>query len=381
MREGPGSGAARPAGREGEGVRTAPSAAGRPPTGRGPTRWPGSLAQLTLTRMREFVREPEAVFWTFVFPIVLALLLGFAFSERGDPTVRVAVLDAAGADAVVRILADAPGLQVEVLDAAAAAAALRRGRVALVVAPRAGGVAYRQDPSGPGAREARLLVDDALQRGAGRTDPLAARVEPVEEQGSRYIDFLIPGLIGLNLLSTGLWGVGYTVVRMRAGMLLKRLMATPMRRWEFMASFLLGRLVFLAIEIAAILLFARLVFDVRVHGSVALVGLLGVLGAFVFTSFGLLVASRARTTEGIAGIMNLVAVPMWLLSGVFFSYERFPEWTHGAIRALPLTPLVDALRAVINEGATALETAPAIGALGAWGLLAFGSALLLFRWR
>jgi ABC-type multidrug transport system permease subunit len=331
--------------------------------------------------MREFAREPEAVFWTFVFPIVLALLLGFAFSGRGEEIVRVGVVDGAGADSIEEALEAAPGIVVERFSDAGAAAALRRGSVALVVAAGGGGLAFRQDPTAPGAREARLLVDDALQRGAGRRDPLATRIEAVREQGSRYIDFLIPGLIGLNLLSTGLWGVGYTVVRMREGRLLKRFMATPMRRWEFMASFLLGRLVFLAIEIAAILVFARLVFGVRVHGSVALVAILGLLGAFVFTSFGLLVASRARTTEGIAGIMNMVAVPMWLLCGVFFSYERFPAWTHGAIRALPLTPLVDGLRAVINEGAGALETAPALGALGAWGLVAFAAATLLFRWR
>jgi ABC-type multidrug transport system permease subunit len=340
-----------------------------------------SLWQLTLTRLREFVREPEAVFWTFVFPIVLALLLGFAFSSRGDQDVHVGVRDGAGAAAVVAALEDVAGVRVRLLDEEESAAALRRGRVALVVVPGAAGVTYRQDPTAPGAREARLVVDDALQRGAGRRDPVRASLERVEERGSRYIDFLIPGLIGLNLLSTGLWGVGYTVVRMRAGHLLKRYMATPMRRWEFMASFLLGRLVFLAVEIAAILLFARLVFGVEVRGSLALVAAFGVLGAIVFTSFGLLVASRARTTEGIAGIMNLVAVPMWILSGVFFSYERFPEWTHGAIRALPLTPLVDGLRAVINEGATALDTAPAIAVLGAWGLVAFGSSMLLFRWR
>lgn len=341
----------------------------------------GSLWQLTLTRLREFVREPEAVFWTFVFPIVLALLLGFAFSGRAEPDVHVGVLEGPGAAPIVAALEDVAGLRIRVLDEEESAVALRRGRVSLVVVPGTDGVAYRQDPTAPGAREARLVVDDALQRGAGRSDPVPARLERVEEGGSRYIDFLIPGLIGLNLLSTGLWGVGYTVVRMRAGHLLKRYMATPMRRWEFMASFLLGRLLFLALEIAVILAFAWAVFGVEVRGSLALIAALGVLGAFVFTSFGLLVASRARTTEGIAGIMNLVAVPMWLLSGVFFSYERFPEWTHGAIRALPLTPLVDALRAVINEGATALETAPAIGMLGAWGLATFGSALLLFRWR
>ena len=340
-----------------------------------------SLWQLTLVRMREFLREPEAVFWTFVFPIVLALLLGFAFSGRSEQTVPVGVLAGAGADTIAAALEGASALSVERMDSARAAEALRRGRVALVVVPGEGGVTFRQDPTAPGAREARLLVNDALQRGSGRRDPVATAIDPIREQGSRYIDFLIPGLIGLNLLSTGLWGVGYTVVRMREGRLLKRLMATPMRRWEFMASFLFGRLAFLAVEIAVILVFARLVFGVRVHGSVALVVVLGLLGAFVFTSFGLLVASRARTTEGIAGLMNLVAVPMWLLCGVFFSYERFPDWTHGAIRALPLTPLIDGLRAVINEGATALETATAIGALGAWGLAAFGAALLLFRWR
>lgn len=340
-----------------------------------------SLWQLTLTRMREFLREPEAVFWTFVFPIVLALLLGFAFSGRGDARVRVGVSEGVAGDRVAEALAALESVDVERLGPEAASEALRRGRVALVVVAAESGVVYRQDPTTPGAREARLLVDDALQRNAGRSDPVATALEPVQERGSRYIDFLIPGLIGLNLLSTGLWGVGYTVVRMRAGQLLKRFMATPMRRWEFLTSFLLGRLLFLAIEIAAILLFARIVFGVRVHGSLGVVALFGVVGAFVFTSFGLLVASRARTTEGIAGIMNLVAVPMWLLSGVFFSYERFPEWSHVAIRAIPLTPLVDGLRSVVNEGATLLETAPALGVLGLWGIAAFGAALFLFRWR
>lgn len=338
------------------------------------------LAQLTLTRTREFWREPEAVFWTFAFPVLLALGLGIAFRDSGPPIVHVAVAEAPGATVVAERLVEA-GLEAEVVPPDSAAARLRRGDVALVIRPEGPGFVYRYDPTRQEATSARLRVDEVLQGAAGRRNPVETRVEEVTARGSRYIDWLIPGLIGLNLLSTGLWGVGFTLVRMRNDQLMKRFMATPMNRTHFLASFFLGRLVFLAAELAVLLVFAWLVFGVQVNGSLAALLLVAVIGAFTFTGLGLLVASRARTTEGVSGLMNAVAFPMWVLSGVFFSYRTFPEVVHPFIQALPLTALNDALRLIMNEGQPLLAALPPVAVVLAWGVGAFGLALAVFRWR
>ncbi len=344
------------------------------------------LAQLTLARVRDFLREPEAVFWTFFFPTVLALALGIAFREKGPAPVLAGVVvtdpgDRPAADSLAARLEAAAGIHARLLAPAAAEHALGRGDVAILVTPRDAGYAYRYDPAREESRVARLAVDDALQRAAGRRDVAATRDVTVRERGARYIDFLIPGLIGLNLLSTGLWGVGYTIVRMRGDFLLKRLVATPMRRGEFLLSFMLGRLAFLVAELVVLLAFARIAFGVQVRGSLAAVGFIVVLGAFSFTGLGLLIASRARTVEGVNGLMNLASVPMWVLSGVFFSAERFPALLHPLIAALPLTALLDALRAVMLDGAPLLATTTSLLVVAGWGAACFGLALGLFRWR
>lgn len=339
------------------------------------------LVQLTLTRLREYGRQPEALFWTFFFPIVLAFGLGLAFSGGGEQVVNVAVEAGSGADVTARVLREADGVSGRILEPEAARRALRDGDVALIVDPTAGIAVLRYDPSRPESRMARLAVNDALQRAAGRTDPRPVDEAPLEEKGSRYIDFLIPGLIGLNLLGTGLWGVGHTVVRMRTGRLLKRLMATPMRRLDFLASFLLARLVFLAAELALLLVFAWLVFDVTVRGSLAALLLVAVVGSFAFAGVGLLVASRARTTETAMGLVNLVSIPMWILSGVFFSSDHFPALMQPFIAALPLTAVVDSLRAVMLDGAPLTATTGSLAVATVWGAGSFALALAVFRWR
>jgi ABC-type polysaccharide/polyol phosphate export permease len=339
------------------------------------------LWQLTMARVREFGREPDAVFWTFFFPIILAVALGLAFRNRGEDPVYVAVRQGAGADSVAALLARSPGVHARVLPDDSAALALRRGDVALVLVPDSGGYTFRYDPTRPESRIARLVSENALQRAAGRTDPVRVRVAQVREPGSRYIDFLIPGLIGFNLLSTGLWGVGFTVVQMRKDQLLKRLAATPVRRSHFLLSFLVSRLFFLAFELLIILGFAVFVFRVPVHGSLLALLLTAVLGAFAFTALGLLIASRARTIESVQGLMNLASLPMWVLSGVFFSTERFPALMQPVIAALPLTAAVDALRAIMLDGASLPGFAGELALLGGWGVLCLGVALPIFRWR
>ena len=226
-----------------------------------------------------------------------------------------------------------------------------------------------------------LLVDDALQRAAGRTDARPTAVREMSEKGSRYIDFLIPGLLGMNLMGTGMWGIGFYIVSARSRRLLKRLIATPMKRTHYLVSQMTGRLVFLIFEVGVLLVFAHLVFDVPLRGSLAAVALVSALGALTFGGLGLLVAARPRTVEGVSGLMNLVMMPMWIASGTFFSTSRFPDVMQPVVQALPLTAVNDALRAVMLDGASLARVLPELAIAGVWGLVAFVAALALFRWQ
>jgi ABC transporter DrrB family efflux protein len=267
-----------------------------------------------------------------------------------------------------------------VLDSAAARLELRTGRVALLVIP-GDPIVYRYDSTRTESRLARLAADDAVQRLHGRADPARVADARVTEPGSRYIDFLIPGLLGMNLMGSGLWGVGFSVVQARTKKLLKRFMATPMRRSHYLLSFILSRLVFLFVEVAALVGFGWWIFDVGVRGSVGAVGFITVLGALSFAGLGMLVASRARTVEAVSGLMNLVMLPMWILSGTFFSYARFPDALQPFVKALPLTALNDALRAVMIDGRSLAQLGTPLAIVAAWGLASFGVALAIFRWR
>lgn len=337
------------------------------------------LVELTLWRVREFTREPEALFWVFAFPIILAFALGLAFKSRGPQSVRIAVERGPGAEALAAALDSAPDLRAALLDQGDAHNQLRTGRVALVVVPGDPAV-FRYDSTREESYLARLLVNDALQRAAGRQDPRSVREQRVMEPGARYIDFLLPGLLGMNIMGTGMWGIGFGIVKARNQKLLKRLLASPMRRSQYLLSAILSRLAFLGPETLALVLFGYWVFEVPIRGSVLAVATVVVLGAMTFAGLGLLVASRAKTIEGVSGLMNLVMVPMWIGSGVFFSYANFPETLHPFLQALPLTALNDALRAAMLDGAgLALLAAPLV-VLAAWGGLSFLVALRMFRW-
>src|SRR5882672_7516916 len=340
------------------------------------------LVQLTLARMREFYREPEAIFWVFGFPIVLAFALGLAFRNSGPGELKVGVAAGrGGGDSALAATLDAtPQLGAAVLDSATAWLRLRTGRIALLVVP-GDPVVYRYDSTRTESRLARLEVDDALQRAHGRADPVAVRDARIVEAGSRYIDFLIPGLLGMNLLGSGIWGVGFSVVQARQKKLLKRFMATPMRRSHYLLGFILSRLIFLFVEVVALVGFGRIMFGVGVRGSIVVLAAIAILGALSFAGLGLLVASRARTIEGVSGLMNLVMLPMWILSGTFFSYARFPDVMIPFVKALPLTALNDALRAVMIDGAALTSLGGSLAIVLAWGAVSFVIALKIFRWR
>ena len=340
------------------------------------------LWELTRTRVLAFVREPEAVFWTFGFPVLLALALGVAFRQQGPPKSTVGIERSPATARYVASLEASPDLDVVTLRSDSAQMALRRGKIAVLVrADSAGRPVLVYDPLRPETRLAQLTVLDVLERAAGRRDQLDVRSDTVVRPGSRYIDFLIPGLIGLNLLGTGFWGIGFPVATARQQKLLRRLVATPMRRRDYLLSLMLNRVVWLIPEIVVILGFGALAFGVTVRGSWIALTLVILLGTVAFSALGLLIASRAKTIEAVSGLMNFAMVPMWVLSGSFFTSARFPEAMQPFVKALPLTAANDALRAIMNEGAGLAGVGTELVVLAAWTVVSFVLALKLFRWE
>jgi ABC-type multidrug transport system permease subunit len=334
--------------------------------------------------MLELKREPEVVFWVFIFPLLLALGLGIAFRNKPADATRVAVVSGDDAQHVVSLLQSSAGhtaVHAVIVDLAAAKNGLRLGKYDLIIEPpHEGHVTYDFDPARPESVLSRDEVDQALQSALGRKDVIIANSAASSEPGSRYIDFLIPGLLGMNLMNSGMWGIGFALVDMRQRKLLKRFVGTPMRRGDFLLAIMTSRLLLMVIEIGLLLVFGVIFFHMRVLGSVFSIALLGGLGSLTFGGVGLLTASRAQKIESISGLINLVMMPMWIFSGVFFSYERFPAAIHPLIKALPLTALNDALRASILEGTPLLQQWPRLLILGLWGGISFVLALKWFRW-
>ena len=342
-----------------------------------------SLRQLVLTRFREFIREPEALFWSLAFPILLSVGLGIAFRNRPPEVVHVGVVaDSATSSELVTALSQSKAIAAEQLSESDARLALRKGRIALVVRTGNDGVVtYEYDDTREDARNARMLANDAIQRGRGRTDVVSVSERFIREPGSRYIDFVVPGLLGMGLMGNGIWGIGFPVVDARRKGLLKRLMATPMSRAEYLFSFVISRFVLLIIEIFLLVGFSAIAFGVPLRGSFLQLAAICALGALSFGALGLLIAARPRTVEGASGLMNLAMMPMWILSGVFFSSENFPRAIQPFIQALPLTAVNDALRANMLRGAGLSVVGPELGIIAAWFVVCFALALRLFRWR
>jgi ABC-type multidrug transport system permease subunit len=350
-----------------------------PPNGR----WSG-FKHLLVARLLELKREPEVVFWVFVFPILLALGLGIAFRNKPADITSIAIVQSNGADDALAMIQHSPrssSIHAQVLDRDAALLGLRLGKFDMVVIPDGkSGFEYRYDPARPESVLSHAEVDDVLQTAAGRKDPVATTTVGSSEPGSRYIDFLVPGLLGMNLMNSGMWGVGFSLVDMRQRKLLKRFVGTPMRRSDFLLAIMSSRIMLMIIEVGLLLAFGVLFFHMRVLGSFATIALWGAIGSLSFGGLGLLTASRAQKIESISGLINLIMMPMWIFSGVFFSYERFPAVVQPFIKFLPLTALNDALRATINEGATFASQSGRLAVLLLWGGISFVLALKWFRW-
>ena len=346
-------------------------------------RWSG-YSHLLMARMLELKREPEVVFWVFVFPLLLALGLGIAFRNKPGDAVNVAIVSTDGwrdAEALLNRSRQHEMFKLRAVDLETAQKGFRLGKFDIVIEPDGkGGLTYRYDPARPESVLARGEVNDAIQAAAGRKELVATTTLTSSEPGSRYIDFLIPGLLGMNLMNSGMWGIGFALVDMRQRKLLKRFVGTPMRRGDFLLALASSRLILMIIEVGLLLVFGVLFFHMRVLGSVATIALIAAIGSLTFGGVGLLTASRAQKIESVSGLINLVMMPMWIFSGVFFSYERFPAIIHPLIKALPLTALNDALRASILEGTPLIHQWPRIVVMLIWGGTSFGLALKWFRW-
>jgi len=336
-----------------------------------------SLFQLTMVRLRLFIREPEAIFWIFIFPILLAGGLGLAFRNRPPDVLPVGATTAQ----LTQALAADKGLKAATLTEADGTRALATGSILLLAIQNPDGVSYKYDETNPDARNARMVADRAVQIAGGRREAVRVQNQLVHETGSRYIDFVVPGLLGMNLMGSAIWGMGFSIVESRQKKLLKRLVASPMPKWQYLASYLLSRLFMLVIEVVGFLGFARLVFGVPFRGSMWQLGFLCVLTSVAFSALGLLVASRAKTMEAASGLMNLVMLPMWVLSGVFFSASRFPAVIQPVVRALPLTAAIEALRGNMLQGKNLGQLSFQMGILLAWLMVAFAISLRIFRWR
>ncbi|MGA3010209.1 MAG: ABC transporter permease [Terracidiphilus sp.] len=336
-----------------------------------------SLLQLTAMRFRLFFRESEAIFWTFLFPILLAVGLGIAFRNRPADVLQVG----ATTTQLTQALAADKGLAAYTMDEAAGTHALATGQIFLLAIQGPSGIDYKYDDTNPDARTARMVVDHAIQTAAGRQDAVRADNQLVHEKGARYIDFLVPGLLGMNLIGSAMWSLGFAIVDARQKKLLKRMVASPMPRWQYLASFLFSRLGLLVIEVGVFLGFARLAFGVPFRGSLWQLGFLCVLASLTFSALGLLTSTRAKTTEAVNGLMNLVMLPMWILSGIFFSATRFPASIQPLVRALPLTAAIDALRGNMLQGMNLGQLAMPIAVMLTWLVVTFAVSLRIFRWR
>jgi len=346
------------------------------------------ILAITIARLKEFIRRPESVFWVYLFPVLMVGVLGVAFRNPAAETYDIDIIECQAAESMMTHFSSLPQLKPRVVSAEEARARLRTGKTLLVISASSAGLQdedfelkFLLDPTRPGSQSARNLVDDHLQRELGRADIFSSSDEAFVEPGGRYVDFLVPGLLAMGLMGGGLWGVGFAIVDMRIRKLLKRLMATPMKRSHFLMGMMASRLVFMIPQIAILLLFSYWLFGVKIFGNPFSLALVVFIGAIEFSVIGLLVAARARTLESVSGLMNMVMLPMYTLCGIFFSYERFPEIVHPLIRLLPLTPLIDALRAIMLDGDSIFTLVPELLVMGFWCVVPFALAMVFFRWN
>ncbi len=344
-----------------------------------------SMVEQIKCRWREFRREPSAFFWVVFMPVIWMLALGFAFSKPRPETYGVGwqapLAPSAWTSSLHDALAQDKQLKLREGDAEELQTRMKRGEIGLIVTSKADlAVTYALDQNNPEAVRAEKYTDDLIQRLGGRQDTIQKDRQAVGVEGGRYVDFLIPGLLGLSIMTSSLFGIGMTIVSNRKENLLKRYLATPMRAYEYIVSHMFGRMMILVAEFVAVMLTGFIIFRFKVYGSFLNYFLFAILGAASFTSIALLCAARTRSIPMISGLTNLISLPMMMLSGVFFSKNNFPDWLATATAYLPLTALNDGLRRIALEGQPLQSLGFEITVLSAYLIIPAIATQKLFKW-
>lgn len=345
-----------------------------------------SLIEMTKGRWREFCREPSAMFFVILMPIVWMILLGVMFSSSKTEHYRIGLALAnfteSSQSKVVSLALEADHSLTVLTDSLSVLKnQLKRNNIALIVNKiDENGVQFIFDPSNPQSIQAKRLVSDRIQTALGRQDVIAISDQPQSMPGGRYVDFLIPGLLALSLLTTSLFGTGMTIVANRRENLLKRYCVTPMKFSDYILSHIIGRYLIAVVETITILSAGFVLFDFHIYGSKFDFFLLILLGTGAFTAIGILAGSKTKNTSAYNGMVNLLSLPMMLLAGVWFSKTYFPSWLADIAQYLPLTALVDALRSIALEGATLGSVSFEILVLLGYGIASAVTAGKIFRW-
>lgn len=344
-----------------------------------------SMIEQIKVRWREFRREPSAFFWVMFMPLLWMLALGFTFSKPKPETYGIGwlspVTPSAWTAELHTTLAQDPMTLLKEGSVEQLQTKMMRGEIALVLQATADQkIRYQLDQTNPEAVRAQKYVDDLLQRASGRQDVITSQSDTITVEGGRYVDFLIPGLLGLSIMTTSLHGIGMTIVSNRKENLLKRYLATPLRAYEYIVSHLIGRMLILSIEFAVVMITGFIIFQFKIYGGYGSFIAFTILGAGAFTSIALLCASRTRSTPMIAGLTNLISLPMMLLSGVFFSKNNFPEWLRAVTDYLPLTALNDGLRKIALEGMSLAQIGFEIAVLSCYLIVPAVLSTRLFKW-
>jgi ABC-2 type transport system permease protein len=348
------------------------------------------LGQLR-SEWRLYVRDRGAMFWTFLFPILMLLAFGLIFRSGAGPSftlVRVAPAQETPRDlAFLKALEDSH-LKVETLDAAAAKERWEKGETAAELDSEGDGYRLRlnsyliaQAQMAAQTASQAYLVAQARLSGSPEPERIPFTIEsPGHAHSDNYAAFLVPGLIGLNLLTMGLFAVGMVTVSYREKGKYRRLGVTPLPKWVFLLAQILQRVSVVVLQTAVLLIFARFAFHISNQGSYALFSLLVLIGTGTFLAMGFALSSFASTVETYGAISNLVFFPMMLLSGVYFRLDGAPKWMQNAVSILPLSPYLRALRSVFNDGATLAGHGSGLAILAGWALLCFVIAVRRFRW-
>jgi len=366
---------------------------------------------LFLAHLHEIIREPGVILWGIVFPILMSLGLGLAFTKNSDTLRKVAVINNPGISSSdnsdifnfleekceeqlpenkddfrwkLEIRDDKLGKSVYLfyeLGWDDAIVLLKRGTVNLILKSNEGETEYHFDPVNSDAELTYLKLSSMIGSGKILPEKSRSEIKPLTLAGTRYIDFLIPGLITLGVMMSTMWGISYGIIEKRSKKLLRRLVATPMKKSHYLIALLTVRVLMNFIEALVLLLFSLMVFNITIQGSISALVLLFLAGNIAFAGLAIFLSSHTSNTEVGNGLINAVVMPMMVLSGIFFSYHNFPDWSITVIRNLPLTMLTDGMRSIFNEGAGWSQvTMPAL-ILTTIGVILFGAGLKIFKWH